>query len=29
MQLNDQEMEDVSAFYASQDGELFTIELTR
>ena len=29
MQLNDQEMEDVSAFYASQAGQLFTIELTR
>ncbi len=29
MQLSDQEMEDVSAFYASQEGTLFTIELTR
>ena len=29
MQLSDQEMEDVSAFYASQEGDLFTIELTR
>ena len=29
MQMSDQEMEDVSAFYASQPGELFTIELTR
>ena len=29
MQLNDQEMEDVSAFYASQAGQLFTIKLTR
>ena len=29
MQLSDQEMEDVSAFYANQEGDLFTIELTR
>ena len=29
MQLSDEEMEDVSAFYASQTGQLFTIELTR
>ena len=29
LQLNDQEMEDVSAFYASQPGGLFTITLTR
>ena len=29
MQLSDQEMEDVSAFYAIQEGDLFTIELTR
>ena len=29
MQLSDEEMEDVSAFYASQTGDLFTIELTR
>ena len=29
MQMSEQEMEDVSAFYASQPGELFTIELTR
>ena len=29
MQMSDQEMEDVSAFYASQEGDLFTIELTR
>lgn len=28
-QLSDEEMEDVSAFYASQAGDLFTIELTR
>ena len=27
--LTDQQMEDVSAFYASQPGPLFTIELTR
>ena len=29
MQLSDREMEDVSAFYASQAGPLYTIELTR
>ena len=29
MQMSDQEMEDVSAFYASQKGDLFIIELTR
>ncbi len=29
MQLSDKEMEDVSAFYESQEGELYTIELTR
>ena len=29
MQLSDEEMEDVSAFYESQEGELYTIELTR
>ena len=28
-QMSDEEMEDVSAFYASQPGDLFTIELTR
>ena len=28
-QLSDEEMEDVSAFYASQAGQLYTIELTR
>lgn len=28
-QMSDQEMEDVSAFYASQPGPLFTIKLTR
>ena len=28
-QLSDREMEDVSAFYASQAGQLYTIELTR
>ena len=29
MQMSDQEMEDVSAFYASQPGVLVTVELTR